>query len=184
MGQPLWKNPIWHPQNEGLYKRSFRSFYLSKTSSNIFSYSIFTKKQSKRNLPILTQNCELTPLEKSNIWQPQNEIFIHSLFGLFSRLKHRQAFFLILFWQKTINKKLSNFHAKSWVNPFRKIQYGTPKIKVFINVLFDRFSRLKHRQSSFLTLFRQKTIKKKLSNCNFDKNSWVNPFGKIQYDTP
>ena len=163
-GVSLWKNPIWHPQNESLYKRSFRSFEPSITWSNIFSYSIWQKsiktKLSSFDSKLWVFKGVKTPLEKSNMTPPKWK----SLYTLFSVGLTSSSIFLILFWQKTINKKFSNFHAKWWVKPFRKIQYGTPKIKVFINALFDLFNRLKHRQSSFLIPFKQKTIKKKFSN--------------------
>ena len=70
-------------------KSVFLVFQPSKTSSNIFSYSILTKKHSKTNFIILSQNHGLTTLEKSNM-APQNESLYKRSFWSFQPSKHRE----------------------------------------------------------------------------------------------
>ena len=100
--------------------------------------------------------------------------FINALFDRFSRLKHRQSSFLILFWQTTIKKKLSNFHSKCWDNPFRKIQYGNPNMKVFINAFFGLSCRLNFVKHLFFLLFWQKKYNQKETFPFWLKNAYKN----------
>ena len=97
--------PIWHPKNES---QSFRYFSRLKHRQTSFLI-LFWPKTLKKSFIILSQNHGLTTSEKSNM-APQNESLCKRSFsGLFSRLKHRQKYFLILFWQKQSKRNFPIF---------------------------------------------------------------------------
>ena len=89
----------------------------------------------------MTQDHGLTPFEKAK-----------GFFGLFSRLKHRHSSFLTLFQQKIINDSFPILTQNHGLTRLDNHEYRQPKIELFIEGLFDLFSSLQHRQSSFLAL--------------------------------
>ena len=113
---PFGKIQYDHPQNYPPNKRSFRSTPPSKTSSSIFTYSILTRKNQKETFQFWLKSWVNTfgKIQYPNEMKMKMKIVINALFGLFSRLKHRQTSFLILFWQKSIKKKLSNFDRQNY----------------------------------------------------------------------
>ena len=69
---PFEKIQYGHSEHLTVYNWSFRSFQQSKLSPNIFSYSFNTKKKQQDFLSLI-QNRGLTPLEKIQYGNHQNQ---------------------------------------------------------------------------------------------------------------
>ena len=102
------------------------------------------------------------------------KIVINAVFGLFSRLKHRQPSFVLLFWEQKQSKR--NFPILTQNHGLTPLENPIwhPKNE---SQSFRYFSCLKHRQNTFsYSILTKKTFKNKLYN--FESKSWVNHFGK------
>ena len=100
--------------------KNYRNFFLTRTFPDTFSWSIFHKNQSWRNLKFLTNTMDPPLWKNSNF-----PFFVHSCFyslwRLLFYLERQQTLFIDVFLIKTKDEKTSTFGPKSWTNPFAKM---------------------------------------------------------------
>ena len=94
--------------------------FLTKTLRNTFLLFILHKKQSWRNLKLLTKTMDL-PLWKNSNLRLFIKICSSCLERLVFYLERQQTLFLGLFFIKTKEKKRINVLTKSWTMSFEKI---------------------------------------------------------------
>ena len=110
------------------------------------------------------------PLSQNSIWPPPKIKII--IKGLLSPV-------LVNLNKKKLKRKF-HFVLKSWVNLFEKeSNMVTPKNRTLLKVPYRPFNSLKHRQ---IRQFDNKNNRGK--PWHFNLESWVNPFGRIQYGHP
>ena len=100
--------------------KNYRNFFLTRTFPETFSWSIFHKNESWRNLKFLTNTMDPPLWKNSNF-----AFFVHSCFfslwRLLFYLERQQTLFLDVFLIKTKDEKTSTFWPKSSTNPFAKM---------------------------------------------------------------